>query len=138
MIMYYCWAKNTEHTDLITWSSNKYMDIWLVFCDNIQRNEICRGQYRIKRLHSGGTQGPNVSIYARGVLNSFLCALEGCLVNLELSEKLFIYLDVLGELWLSRKSWVAFSSHPSYYVAILMGPVESSTTWSSLAFFRKL
>ena len=53
-------------------------------------------KYRIKRLHSGGTQGPNVSIYARGVLNSFLCALEGCLVNLELSEKLFIYLDVLG------------------------------------------
>ena len=75
-----------------------------------------------------GTQGPNVSIYARGVLNSFLCALEGCLVNLELSEKLFIYLDVLGELWLSRKSWVAFSSYPSYYVAILMGPVESSRT----------
>ena len=41
---------------------------------------------------SGGTQGPNVSIYARGVLNSFLCALEACLVNLELSEKLFINL----------------------------------------------
>ena len=31
-----------------------------------------------------GTQRPNVSKYARSVLNSFLCAFEAFLVNLEL------------------------------------------------------
>ena len=31
-----------------------------------------------------GTQQPNVSKYARSVLNSFLCTFEACLVNLEL------------------------------------------------------
>ena len=82
--MCYCWAKNTEHTDLITWLSNKYMDIWLVFGDKIQRNEVYGGQYRIKRLHIRGTQRPNVSKYARSVF-CFLCALEACLVILELS-----------------------------------------------------
>ena len=33
---------------------------------------------------NGCAQRPNVSKYARRVLNSFLCALEACLVNLEL------------------------------------------------------
>ena len=37
------------------------------------------GSYR-----SRGTQRPNVSKYARSVSNGFLCALEACLVNLEL------------------------------------------------------
>ena len=31
-----------------------------------------------------GTQRPNVSKYARSVSDGFLCALEACLVNLEL------------------------------------------------------
>ena len=31
-----------------------------------------------------GTQRPNVSKYTRSVSNGFLCALEACLVNLEL------------------------------------------------------
>ena len=33
---------------------------------------------------TGCTQRPNVSKYARSVSDGFLCALEACLVNLEL------------------------------------------------------
>ena len=49
-----------------------------------------------------GTQRPNVSKYARSVSDGFFYALEACLVNLELPEKLFICLDVLVKLWSSR------------------------------------
>ena len=41
------------------------------------------------------------------------------------------------ELWSSRKLQVTFSSHPKV-LATLMGPVESSRTWSSLASIRNL
>ena len=55
------------------------------------------------RFLARGTQRRNVSTHAWSVSNGFHCALEACLVNLELPQKLFIYLDVLGELWSSRK-----------------------------------
>ena len=44
-----------------------------------------------------GPQRPNVSKYVRSVSNSFLYALEACLVNL-IPLKLLIFSDVLGEL----------------------------------------
>ena len=85
------------------------------------------------------TQQPNVSKYARSVSNGFLCALEACLVNWELPKlKLFICSDVLGELRLSRKSQMAFSSHRKVLGTLNMGPVESLRTSSSFAFIRKL
>ena len=56
------------------------------------------------RFLARGTQRRNVATHAWSVSNGFHCALEACLVNLELPQKLFICLDVLGELWLSRKS----------------------------------
>ena len=40
-----------------------------------------------------------LSKYARSVSDGFFHALEACLVNLELPEKLFICLDVLVKLW---------------------------------------
>ena len=64
------------------------------------------------RFLARGTQRRNVSTHAWSVSNGFHCALEACLVNLELPQKIFIFLDVLGELWSSRKFLVAFSSHP--------------------------
>ena len=45
---------------------------------------------------------------------------------------------VLGELWLSRKSSVAFSSHQKVLATLNMGPVGSLRTSSSFAFIRKL
>ena len=57
----------------------------------------------------------NVSKYVRSVSDGLLYALEDCLVNLELPQKLFICSDVLGELWSSQKFYVAFSSHPKVF-----------------------
>ena len=71
-----------------------------------------------------GNQRPNVSKYVRSVSDGLLYALEDCLVNLELPQKLFICSDVLRELWSSQKFYVAFSSHPKVF-ATLMSLVES-------------
>ena len=46
-----------------------------------------------------GTQRSNVSKYVRSVSNCFLYALEACLVNLELSYKLLLYSEFVGEVW---------------------------------------
>ena len=52
-----------------------------------------------------------------------LCALEACLVNLELPSKLFICSDVLEELYST------YSSVTTSYLDL--GPIESSRKWSS-------
>ena len=46
----------------------------------LSRFSTISGNSRLNR----GTQRPNVSKYARNVSDGFLCALEACLVNLEL------------------------------------------------------
>ena len=64
----------------------------LVFCRFFAADLPCEQRPFDERLAcfepteaaSRGTQRPNVSKYDRTVSNGFLCALEACLVNLEL------------------------------------------------------
>ena len=67
---------------------------------------------RLLRRQTDSSPGaPNEGMFPRTPevsYSGFHCALEACLVNLELPSKLFICLDVLGELWSSRKFLVAF------------------------------
>ena len=110
------------------------------------RNSICiwspfmRCLVPARQLQDTGTPNnrmfqntPEVSQMVFSVLQKPVWLIGSC------QSKNYIYLfGCFRELWLPRKSQMAFSSHRKVLATLNMGPVGSLRTSSSVAFIRKL